>query len=149
LKIVAGARSLAEMQAIASSVSFSNGRPTPLDRFGGWTPMSNPVGPAQTAVGTGRRYTFPFRTDHTVSFEIRNIPNTLVWQAVKLQEHLLRGGLVSINTGDSLNSVYTQCCLAPDTVPQITQSDARELEYTMSLTLLNVAGSPFRMIAQY
>lgn len=148
-KIVAGSRSLDEMRAIASPISFSNGRAAPLDRFNAWTPRSTPIGPAETALGTGQRYVFPFRTDHTVSFEIRNIPNTLLWKALKLQDHLLSGGTVSVNTGDSLNSIYTTCCLAPDSNPVITLSDAQNLEYNFSVALLNVAGAPFRMQAVY
>lgn len=131
------------------AASLSNGKAVPMDRLSAWTPTSKPIGPGETAVGTGQRYVFPFRFDHTASFEIRDIPNTSMALMLRLEEWLLRGGQVSVTTGDSLSSVYATCSLCPDTVPQITQSDSRELLYTFAVTLLNVAGTPVHMICQY
>lgn len=133
---------------LGTSYSFSNTRPVPQDRFSAWTPRSKPVGPAETALGSGQRYVFPFRTDHTASFEIREIPNTSMALMLRLEEWLLRGGQVTLTTGDSLSSVYLTC-LAPETVPAISQSDSRELTYTFAVTLLNIAVVPVRMVCQY
>jgi hypothetical protein len=131
------------------AASLSNGKAVPMDRFSSWTPGSEPIGPVEHAVGTGQRYVFPFRTDHTASFEIREIPNTSMALMLRLKEHLLRGGQCSVTTGDTLSSVYATCSLAPDTRPSIAMTDARELLYTFAVVLLNVAGSPVRMICVY
>ena len=131
------------------AASLSNGMPVPLDRFFAWTPQDLPVGPEEEAVGTGQTYMFTFREDQTVSFEIRNIPNTSMSLMLRLQAHLMKGGQVSVTTGDSLGSVYPTCCRVKGTKPAITLSDPRELFYTFACVLLNVAGSPVRMIAQY
>lgn len=129
--------------------SLSNGLPVPLDRLASWNPKAKPIGPAERAVGTGSLFTFTFRTDYTASFEIRNIPNSSMALMLRLQEHLLKGGQVSLTTGDSLSSVYPTCELAPDTEPTITPSDSRELRFVFAVTLLNVAATPVRMICQY
>jgi hypothetical protein len=143
---------------VASFISFTdaegaldakNGRPVPLDRFANWVPTSRPIGPAEHALGTGERFVFPFRTDHLATFEIRYIPASRLADFLRLQNHLLRGGVVAVTTGDSLGSTYATCVLAPETTPSIMQMDAQELEYTFGVTLLNVAGSPVRMICRY
>lgn len=126
-----------------------NARQSPMDRFSNWVPLSRPIGPQETALGTGQRFVFPFRTDHTATFEIRGIPNTLLDVMLQLVDRLERGSTVAVYTGDSLASIYPTCCLAPDSHPSIQLSDARNLEYTFSVTLLNVAAVPVRMIAVY
>lgn len=131
------------------AATLSNTRAVPHDRFASWVPRSTPVGPSDTALGTGQKYVFPFRDDHTAAFEIRNIPNSQMAIMLRLQRHLEAGGVVSVTTGDSLSSVYPTCCLAPEQHVNITLSDPRNLEYTFSVTLVNVAASPVRMVCQY
>jgi hypothetical protein len=131
------------------AASLSNTRPVPLDRFANWTPRSVPIGPSETALGTGQKYAFVFRDDHMASFEIRGIPNTQMAIMLRLERHLEAGGQVSVTTGDALGSVYATCCLAPDQHPSITLSDSQNLEYAFQVSLLNVAGSPVRMIVQF
>lgn len=131
------------------AASLSNTRAVPFDRFANWVPRSTPVGPSDHALGTGQKYVFPFRDDHTATFEIRGIPNSQMATMLRLQRHLEAGGVVSVTTGDTLGSVYVSCSLAPDQHANIALSDPRNLEYTFTVTLLNVAVSPVRMVCQY
>lgn len=69
--------------------------------------------------------------------------------ADRLKYHLLNGGTCTVYTNDAAASSYATCGLKPGTTPQLTLSDRRTLEYTLSLQLINLAGSPARFLAAY
>lgn len=68
--------------------------------------------------------------------------------ADRLIYHLQNGGQCTVATGDAANSAYATCGLRKGTAPSL-QLDRRTMEYTLSLQLLNTAGSPARMLARY
>jgi hypothetical protein len=105
------------------------------------------MGPVATALGTGRPFRFVFRTDYGASFGMREIPNTSMPTMLRLQAHLLIGGLVTVTTGDNASRVYSSACLAPESDVSIALQDATALLYEMQFTLINLAGAP--MLCEY
>lgn len=144
-----------------ASITFNDGTSSTLDngttaisngvgsRFADWVPFQRPVGPAVTALGTGARYQYAFRTDYGASFSMTDIPNTSMATMLRLQAHLLGGGTVSIATGDSASRTYTTCCLAPDGDVSIALQDKNLLLYSMSFAVINIASSPSAMLCEY
>jgi hypothetical protein len=141
---------------VSSSITFTdgggaatltNGKPVPADRFTGWTPQSPVVKAEADSLGTGQPFPFVFRTDYAASFSIVGIPNTSQATVLRLIRWLESGGVVTVNTGDASNRTYTSCYLPKGAHPSFTLSDKRFLEYTLSLTLVNVAAAD--MLAIY
>jgi hypothetical protein len=144
-----------------ASITFNDGTSATLDngttsisdgvgsRFSDWVPFQRPVGPAVTALGTGARYQFAFRTDYGASFSMLDIPNTSMGVMLRLQAHLLGGGTVSVATGDASARTYSTCCLAPDGDVTIALQDKSLLLYSMSFVLINIASTPSAMICEY
>lgn len=144
-----------------ASITFNDGTSATLDngttaigggegsRFADWTPFQRPIGPAVTALGTGARYQYAFRTDYGASFSMNDIPNTSMSTMLRCQAHLLGGGTVSVATGDNASRTYATCCLAPDGDVSITLQDKNVLLYSMSFSLINIAGSPSAMLCIY
>lgn len=69
--------------------------------------------------------------------------------ADRLRRHLLNGGTCSVFASDIPGSSYATCGLKPGTTPQLALTDARMMEHTMSLHLINLAGSPSQMMVRY
>lgn len=84
---------------------------------------------------------------HTTTVARSNV--SLVEIADRLKYHLLNGGTCSVYTNDAAASSYATCGLKPGAVPQLTLADRRTMEYTLSLQLINLAGSPSRFLAAY
>jgi len=143
-----------------ASITFNDGTSATLDngttgiasgygsRFADWVPFTRPVGPAVTALGTGLRYQYAFRTDYGASFSMTDIPNTSMSVMLRLQAHLIGGGTCTVTVDDGPNGPYT-CCLAPDGDVSISLQDKGLLLYSMSFTLINAAASPTAMLCQY
>lgn len=118
-------------------------------RFRGWVPFTRPIGPMETALGTGRSYRFAFRTDYGASFAMDEIPNTSLDIALRLMAHLLNGGLCEVSTGDLATRVYPYCAIAPGTEPELVLQDPTTLHYSLSLSLINVDPTPGPMLCIY
>lgn len=131
------------------SVTLTNGKPAPADRFSNWVPTSASVGDAAEREGDGAIVMLVVREDWGATFELRKIPVTQVDLADRLSRHLKRGGTCTVNTGDSASRSYATCGLASGAKPSITQADARNQEYTLALALVNLASSPTQMICRY
>lgn len=70
--------------------------------------------------------------------------------ADRLAYHLENGGTCQVDTGDYEGNSYATCGLAPGaTASPPVLSDKKNLEYTLSLSLVNLAGSPARMRCHY
>lgn len=136
------------------AATLRNGKTSPADRFAGWTEMGSPVGDSAHRLSDAVLTMFRERDDFGASFELRMIPVAavsgvrLVEVAARLKYHLLNGGSCTVNTGDTASSSYT-CGLYPGSSPSLTQSNPALLEYTLSLQVVNIAGSPVRMICRY
>src|SRR5688572_642507 len=143
---------------MATSISFTdatgaatltNGKNYPGDRFANWNPRSVPFGDSGWALGTADLFVFEYREDHSVTFDLVVIPYNSLDILLRLQNHLESGGTVQVTTGDTLGSTYPTCGLAPETEVTFELSDKTTLEYTLSLTLLNVASPRLPMVAVY
>lgn len=132
-----------------TAIATPTGTNGPGSRFADWMPFQRPIGPAVTALGTGQRYQYAFRTDFGASFTMTDIPNTKMSDMLRCQAWLLGGGTVSVATGDSSGRTYATCCLAPDGDVGITLQDKNVLLYSMSFVLINVASPPVAMICEY
>lgn len=118
-------------------------------RFRNWTPYSKPFGEGANKLSDGQLHRFAFRTDHTATFEMPGIANSSMSTALRLIEHLLGdGNTCTVTTDDAASRTYT-VCLAPGTEPEFTLEDPRLIEYTLRLTVLNVATSPTAMLCVY
>jgi hypothetical protein len=128
--------------------------PSPADRFGNWTPIKRPVGDSANRLSDETLYMFRTSWRYGASFEIRGLgmgaaAGSALDIADRLIAHLLNGGSCAVFTEDKLSSSYATCGLMPGVAPSLQQTDARSIEYTISLSLINLAGSPVQMICHY
>jgi hypothetical protein len=124
-----------------SAATLENDAPEPFDRFSGWTPDIDPVGPTDAALGTGISFHWTFRNDYLASLELPFLQASTLAVALRLKRHLLNGGTCTVTTGDNGSNVYT-CRLAPGSAPEIEYTDRRMVEYTLKLRLKNTAAAP-------
>jgi hypothetical protein len=110
-------------------------------RFAGWLPFAKPIGAVATALGTGARSMFRFRTDYGASFEMRELETVRLPETLRLMAHLESGGTCAVFTDDSFGRSYASCCLAPGAEPTLAQANATDLTYTLGLTLLNLGNT--------
>ena len=123
------------------AATLSNGKTAPANRFRNWTPDAMPVESSVAALGTGAIHRWLYRTDYFARFEIDKLAPSTLATAIRLKLHLMGGGSVTVETGDSADNSYT-CTLRPGTVPEIAFSDPQRLRYTMTLDLKNSAAAP-------
>lgn len=106
----------------------------------GWTPDIDPVGPNATALGTGQRYQFTFRTDQVAKFRFPYIQPAQVTELLRLKSWLLDGNTITLFTGDLAGRIYT-VRLREGTEPTIEQ-DPDSLEFTLGLEVVNTVAAP-------
>lgn len=128
--------------------------PEPACRFAGWTPLSAPQGDAAHVQSTAARTMDRTSWRYGASFNIRGLgmgaaAGSALDVADRLILHLLNGGSCAVHTEDELGAVYPTCGIMPGTEPRLTLSDARHIEYTLSLALINLAAVPVAMAAHY
>lgn len=131
------------------AATLSNQKPVPGDRFARWEASSPTICDQEEALGTGQLFAFTFRSDHLVTFQVTQIPVSQLSIMLRLQRHLTSGGTVSVNTGDASSRVYATCCLQKGADPSPKLTDPKEREYTVTLALRDVSGSPVDMLCAY
>jgi hypothetical protein len=118
------------------SATLTNGMPIPADRFGGWTPRDESIGPSAIQLPTGRIYGAKYRRDGLVEFELRTIPGSELPTMLRLKLHLMKGGIVTVvATQHELGERWALATLAPGTEPSVTFADSDYREYTFGVTL--------------
>ncbi|MDH5316220.1 MAG: hypothetical protein OEW44_07045 [Gemmatimonadota bacterium] len=133
----------------SGSVTLTNGKPVPGDRLAGWLPMARTIGPEggnPVALGSGITYGWEHRVDFGVKFSLEYIPQTSLRDVQRLILWLLRGetssnggeGVVTLNTGDQVGNSYN-CRIWPGSTPELEQMDRNQIEYRLTLELLNTA----------
>jgi hypothetical protein len=118
-------------------------------RFNRWRPVPDTIGERAIAVGDGVGYQWVHRTDYAAAFELPYIAHT---NELLLQEFLLWAnafGVFAIDTADSESNTYGECQIAPGTRAEISDPDPETLEYTLTLTALNIAGAPIALRCVY
>lgn len=88
-------------------------------------------------------------TDYLYTTTATAVNVALTDLADRLRRHLLNGGTCSVQTSDAAASAYATCGLKPGGAPQLQLTNRRRIEYTLSLALLNLAGSPAQMVCRY
>lgn len=137
------------------AATLTNRKPAPGNRFDNWMPNSMSVGDSAQRDSDGAVFLFSYRVDWGATFELRHIPAAVVAGvsmldvADRLKRHLLMGGLCAVFTEDAAARSYPTCGLASGTTPQLSQSNARTVEYDLSLALTNLAADPVQMICHY
>jgi hypothetical protein len=126
--------------------SWPSGAPR---RFRNWVPYSRPFGEGANKLSDGQLHRFAFRTDHTASFEMPGIANSSMATLTRFLEWALSDGATFTVTTDDLASRTYTCCVAPGTEPEVTREDAGMLEYTLSLTVVNIVTTPTAMLCIY
>jgi hypothetical protein len=129
------------------ATTLTNSKTTPADRFSGWTPGSPTVKAEADSLATGQPYPFVLRQDYTATFSLDKIPRTSQAGVLRLIRWLESGGVVTVNTGDAASRSYASCYLPKGSHPSFSLTDPKNLEYTLSLTLINVAQAD--MLCQY
>ena len=119
--------------------------PTTLPIFENWLPDGEDIGTATVAMATGQTFKFIYRTDYTASFDITHIPAVEMSVALRLKQWLESGGTVVVVTQDLYDATYT-CWLKPGAKCAL-KYDRKNVEYTLSLSLLNTVAAP--MLCQY
>ncbi len=127
------------------AASLTNGKNTYGDRFRNWVPMPELESSRVTGLGTGAIHEWRFRTDYGASFELPYIPASSLDIVDRLIVHLLGGGSVTVNTGDSASHSYT-CTLFPGFTPALVLDDRVLMEYTLSLKLRNSGNAVMRCL---
>lgn len=137
------------------AATLTNRKPAPANRFANWNPDSIPVGDSANRDSDDALFMFSYHDNWTASFELRGIPMapvggvSMVDVADRLRRHLRRGGTCAVSTEDVDGHSYATCGLAPSAMPQLVQSDSRTLEYTLSLSLVNLDVDPVQMVCHY
>jgi hypothetical protein len=137
------------------AATLSNQKPSPADRFSSWVPATIPYGESTTRQSDHATSMFVFGTDYGASFELTKIPVKTIGGvraidiAVRLIAWLLLGGTCTVNTGDADGNSYATCGIKPGTTPTLMLADKKNLEYTLSLSLINLAGAPVPMLCHY
>ena len=124
------------------AVTIDNGFDAPGDRFMGWTPMSDPVGPLHHALGTQIPYKWTHAEKEGAAFKLGYIPGSSVRDCLRLIKWLKKGGVVTVNTGDSESNIYDNCYLWPGSTPELSPPDKQDLKHVLTLALLNADGEP-------
>lgn len=130
------------------SATLTNLKPVPGDRFGNWTPAPDVLQSEAQAL-TGAAYGFTFADLYDVTFQLELIPNSEQALAARLVRHLRHFGTVQVETGDTAARVYPTCQAVKGSPPRLTLADRQLLEWTLALTLRNVAASPVEMLCTY
>lgn len=128
------------------SASLTNSKNFPGDRLANWTPRSVPFGSSVNTLA-GDLIVWEDREDHSAAFDLVGIPYSSLGLMLRLQSHLSSGGTVQVTTGDRDDTVYPECCLAENAEVTIELTDKVTVEYTMSMTLLNLETE--QMVAFY
>jgi hypothetical protein len=137
------------------TATLTNGKPGRAAQFANWCPTTRPVGDAIERDADGARIMFQVRDDFGATFELRRIPSATIGGvsmadvADRLRAHLLRGGTCAVQTEDDASHTYATCGLAPSAEPQLTMSDARTIEFTLSLALIDLSVTPTQMVCHY
>jgi hypothetical protein len=129
----------------SGGVTITNDKPSPADRFQGWIPLGEPIGPLVHALGTGIPYRWAFREDHGAQFMLPYIPNSAQGDLHRLRMHLLNGGSIEVDTEDENGAAYT-CYLWPGSNPDITAPTKETAERTLKLSVLNADPEPMTCI---
>lgn len=132
----------------AASITMSDDGKTTA-RFNRWRPLSNTIGERANALGDGRLYQFVHRVDYRVSFEMPRIPYTQQGILHRFMLHAYSGGIFEVHTDDLNNRSYAECQLAPEASVEVSDPDPENLEYTLQLDVINVAGTPSAFICEY
>lgn len=142
-----------------ASITFTDGIGTatitqaddgmPTSRFNNWRPNPMPIGEAAHGLGDGFLYRFKHRSDYRASFEMPRIKATDEDIVQRFKMHAEEGGVFTVTTDDSESNEYTECQRAPDSEIEFELSDVELLEYTLRLTVLNVATSPVPLRCVY
>jgi hypothetical protein len=119
-----------------SAAELTNGYPAPGDRFAAWTTDSPLKSVEAETLADGTLHVFEFHAKYLATFELRHIPQDQVGTAMRLIRHLHRGGEVTVNTGDSLDNVYT-CQKEMGGKCELGAPDPVTLRRTLKLTLRN------------
>ena len=155
LAVSALANAIATGETATPSIQLWNGKPAPGDRFANWQTLTRPIGDSARRQSDGALSLFIYRTDYGASFELPGIPVALVSgerladYADRLVAWLQQGGACQVNTNDAETNLYPVCGLMPGTTPELAFTDRVNLEYTLRLSLINLAASPTRMVCHY
>ncbi len=124
-------------------------------RFWNWEPRHDPIKDEAVAQGNAAISAWVFRDDYIVDFQLPHISSiesggvAMTDIAARLIAWLLIGGQCSVTTGDADSNVYPTCGLNPGTKPTLKLTDSPVIEYTLTLSLVNLAANPAPLLCRY
>lgn len=140
--------------SVGGPVTLQSDYPEPACRFAGWTPIEAPQGEAGHAQDTGARTMSRTSWRYGANFALPGLGmgvavGSPLDLADRLIGHLLKGGRCQVIPEDAEGSDYATCGIMPDSTPALVLTDPTNLQYTLSLSVINVATSPVPMNAYY
>jgi hypothetical protein len=95
-------------------------------------------------VGDGLTHVWRHRTDYGVSFHftVAEADQSLLQQFI---EWANVGGFFAIDTDDSEDNTYEECCIAPGTLIEAGDHDAETLDIPVTASVINAAVAPIPM----
>jgi hypothetical protein len=132
------------------SAAITNEKPGRGARFAGWTPLGPPAAELATELATpGVVHGFVFGERYEATFRLEYIPNPQVPLIVRLARHLKSGGTVHVITDDAAGREYPTCQMVESAPPTYEKADRALQEWTLTVTLRNVAPVPEEMLCLY
>lgn len=118
------------------SAQVTNGLTLEGRRFANWVPDIVRVGDRRTVLGTGRFYEYLYRQDYVARFQIENLKASDMATVMRWKAHALKGCDFVVYTEDDSSRTYN-CRLRPDTEPTIELVDRTNIEYTLTVEVMN------------
>lgn len=106
-----------------------------------WTPDSMDIKNAAVSLGTGLTYTFIYRRDYYATFELPHLNQSQIPCMLRLKTWLESGGQAHVVTYDSISNTY-DFVIWPTKTVDITFSDRKMQQYTLTIPAKNVVNSP-------
>jgi hypothetical protein len=133
------------------AATLDNGKSAPFDRFANWTPRPRLHGESAQRQSDKKLTVVRFGTIYPVHFELPYIPSSgsssKLTIAYRLIEHLIGGGVCTVNTGDAASTSFSNAIVDPDgDPPELRLTDRELMEYTLSLGLLLAAAPVCRYV---
>jgi hypothetical protein len=120
----------------------------PTSRFNNWIFDPDGIGERANGLGDGRLYQYQNRIDYKASFEMPRIPQTSEDLLQRFKYFAESGGLFTVTTDDAESNEYAECQVAENTKIAITKN-RETMEWTLSMTIVNMAVSPIALRCFY
>ena len=125
----------------SSTLTLTTAESGTTSRFNNWVPIPDSIGERGRGLGDGFLYQYRHRVDNMATLELPRISNTEEATLQLFRLYAESGGIFIVTTDDTESNQYPECQLAENSHVEF-RLNRETLEYTLSMTILNVAASP-------